>query len=224
LIYLYCITGSRQLPLLPAASVFPVFPPYTICAAGLAAIVSRVPDEEYDPERTPQRVVDRLWVEQRSPAHEAVVSTVLRQTTMVPAAFFTVLENEEQVTAYLEKHVETLEAQLDLLRDRQEFWIDIERAGRRAKTEGAREMLLPLCQYADGFMERRVAAWNPRKRVASWSLLVKRDQRAQFLTVARKLAEECRGRRLVLDCSGPWAPGSFAIAPPAGPQLISRPA
>ena len=222
--YLYCITGSMQLPLLPAVSVFPVFPPYTICAAGLAAIVSRVPDEEYDPERTPQRVMDRLWVEQRSPAHETVVGTVLRQTTLVPAAFCTLLDSEEQVTEYLETHVDTLEAQLHLLQGRQEYWVDIERDGRRANLEGVSEMRGRLCQWADGFMQRRVAAWNPRRRVASWSLLVKREQRLKFLHEAGKLSSECFPRKLLLDCSGPWTPASFAIAPPVGPTLISRPA
>ena len=222
--YLYCITGSAQLPLLPAESVFPVFPPYVICAAGLAAIVSRVPDEEYDPERTPQRVMDRLWVEQRSPAHERVLSTVLRQTTVVPAAFCTVLESEEQVTQYLETHVDTLEAQLDMLRDRQEYWVDVQRDGRRAKVDGLNQMRGRLCLWADGIMDRRVAAWNPRQRLASWSLLVKRDQRLKFLHEAGKLASECRTSKLLLDCSGPWAPASFAIAPPVGPTLIHRPA
>lgn len=224
MIYLYCITGSTQLPLLPAESVFPVFPPYTICAAGLAAVVSRVPNEEYDPEKTPQRVMDRLWVEQRSPAHEAVVNTVLLQTTVVPVAFSTVLDDEDQVTAYLEANVEVLEAQIDMLRDRQEFWVDIERAGRRPKSEGLGELRARLCVSADGFMERRVCAYNPRKRLGSWSFLVKREQRGRFLSEAWKIAGECKERRLVVDCSGPWVAGSFALAPPAGPMLISRPA
>lgn len=224
MIYLYCVTASAQLPLLPAESVFPVFPPYVICAAGLAAVVSRVPDEEYDPERTGERLMDRLWVEQRSPAHETVLSTVLLQTTMVPAAFCSVLECEEQVTEYLEKHVDQIEAQLSMLRDRQEFWVDIVREGKRARLDGVNEMRGRLCRWSDGFMERRVAAWNPRQRVASWSLLVPREQRPQFLAEARQLAAEARERRLIVDCSGPWAPGSFSLAPPAGPMLISRPA
>lgn len=224
MIYLYCVTASAQLPLLPAESVFPVFPPYVLCAAGLAAVVSRVPDEEYDAQRTGERLMDRLWVEQRSPAHETVLSTVLLQTTMVPAAFCSLLDSEAHVTEYLERHVETIEAQLQMLRDRQEFWVDIVREGKRAKVDGVSEMRGRLCRWSDGFMERRVAAWNPRRRVASWSLLVKRELRPQFLAEARQLAAEGRERRLLLDCSGPWAPGSFSIAPPSGQMLISRPA
>ena len=224
MIYLYCVTGSTQLPLLPAASVFPVFPPYAICAAGLAAIVSRVPFEEFDPEQTPGRVMDRLWVHQRAPAHETVLDTVMRQTTMVPAAFCTVLDSEEQVNEYLETHKDTLEAQLDVLRDRQEFWVDVVRAGKRAKVDEVAAMRGRLCPWADGVMDRRVASWNPRLRAASWSFLVKREQRSRFIGEARKLAGDCREQRLLVDCSGPWAPGSFALAPPVGPMLISRPA
>ncbi len=227
MIYLYCVTASAQLPLLPAESVFPIFPPYVICAAGLAAVVSRVPDEEYDAERTGERLMDRLWVEQRAPAHETVLSTVLLQTTMVPAAFCSLLDSEEHVMEYLETHVETIEAQLQMLRDRQEFWVDIVREGKRAKLaklDLVNEMRGRLCRWSDGFMERRVASWNPRQRVASWSLLVKRENRPRFLAEARQLAAEARERRLILDCSGPWAPGSFSLAPPSGQMLISRPA
>ena len=224
MIYLYCVTPGAQLPLLPAESVFAVFPPYTICAAGLAAIVSRVPAEEYDPEQTPDRVMDRLWVRQRSPAHQTVVETVLVQTTVVPAAFCTVLDSEEQVTAYLETHVDVFEAQLEMLRDRQEYWIDIIREGKRAQLDAVAPLRGRLCQWADGVMDRRVAVWNPRLRAASWSFLVKRDQRQRFLNEARTLAGLCRERKLLVDCSGPWAPSGFAIAPPVGPMLISRPA
>jgi len=219
---LYCVTGSSQLPLLPAESVFPIFPPYTICAAGLAAVVSRVPDEEYDPDFTPDRLMDRLWVEQRAPAHETVLNTVMLQTTLVASAFCTVLDDEEQVMAYLERHVDVFETQLEMLRERQEFWVDVERAGRRAKVDGLGEMRGRLCRWADGIMDRRVAVWNPRRRVASWSLLVKREQRPAFLAEAWRLAGECRDRRLVLDCSGPWPAGGFTLAPPVGPALISR--
>ena len=222
MIYLYCITGSAQLPLLPAESVFPVFPPYVICAAGLAAIVSRVPYEEYDPEQTPSRIMDCLWVKQRSAAHQTVVETVLVQTTVVPAAFCTVLESEDQVTAYLESYEDVLQAQLDTVRDRQEYWVDIIREGKRARLDGLQVLEARLCRFADGVMERRVAAWNPRFRAASWSFLVRRDQRARFLQEARTLAGECREQKLLLDCSGPWAPSGFVIAPPVGPMLIAR--
>ena len=224
MIYLYCVTGSTQLPLLPAESVFPVFPPYTICAAGLAAVVSRVPYEEYDPEQTPQRMMDQRWVRQRSPAHQIVLETVLVQTSVVPAAFGTVLDDEEQVTAYLEGEMDVLEAQLTLVHDRQEYWVDVIREGKRAKVDGVSAMLGRLCPWADGVMDRRVAAWNPRLRAASWSFLVKRERRARFFDEARTLAAECRERRLLVDCSGPWAPSGFVIAPPVGSTLISRPA
>ncbi|MBY0505000.1 MAG: GvpL/GvpF family gas vesicle protein [Bryobacteraceae bacterium] len=224
MIYLYCVTGGNPLPLLPAVSVFPVFPPYAISAAGLAAIVSRVPFEEYDPEQTPGRLMDRLWVRQRSPAHETVLSTVLAQTTVVPAAFCTVLDSDEHAVLYLETHADVLQAQLDVLRDRQEYWIDVVRQGKRAQVDSVPAMLARLCPWADGVMDRRVAVWNPRLRAASWTFLVKRNQRQRFLQEARILAEESRGRRLLVDCSGPWAPSGFTLAPPVGEMLISRPA
>ncbi len=168
--------------------------------------------------------MDRLWVMQRSPAHESVLATVMLQTSMVPAAFCTILEDERQVMAYLETHVDVFEAQLDMLRERQEYWVSIERAGRRPKIEDLLEMKGQLCRFADGVMDRRVAIWNRRQRLASWSFLVRRDQRARFLGEARRLAGECKERRLLMDCSGPWAPGGFAVAPPVGPMLIGRPA
>ncbi len=224
MLFLYCITAGAQLPLLPAHSVFPVFPPYAICAAGLAAIVSQVPNEEYDPAFTPYRLMDRLWVDQRSPGYEAVLETVLRQTTLVPAAFCSVLDSEEDVIAYLESHVDVLEAQLHLFRERQEFWIDLERAGRRARIDIAGEVRERLCRHAEAVMDRRVAIWNRRQRVASWSFLVQRTQRGKFLEEAARLHRECREHRVTLDCSGPWPGGGYALAPPCGPLLIGRPA
>ncbi len=224
MLFLYCITSGAQLPLLPAHSVFPVFPPYAICAAGLAAVVSQVPNEEYDPAFTPYRLMDRLWVDQRSAGYETVLATVARQTDLVPAAFCSVLETEEDVVAYLEHHVDVLEAQLHLFRERQEFWIDVERAGRRAKVESVGQLKERLCRYAEAVMDRRVAIWNRRQRVASWSFLVRRTQRGKFLDEAARLHRECQAQRLLLDCSGPWAGGGYALAPPCGPPLIARPA
>ena len=121
MLYLYCITRAKPLPLLPVVGVAAAEAPFAVTGDGLAAIVSRVPDGEFNGAEAEQRMAELSWMTPRAKSHEAVVEAVMRQTSVVPAAIASLLDDEDQTRAYLAENAEKLDALLDYFSGREEW-------------------------------------------------------------------------------------------------------
>src|SRR5205807_5194729 len=72
-----------------------------IDAAGLSAVVSRVPRSEFGPEPLRRNLNDLVWLERAARAHEAVLEAPLPQSPLVPLRMCTLYESEESVRRML---------------------------------------------------------------------------------------------------------------------------
>jgi hypothetical protein len=125
MLYLYCVTRAKPLPLLPVVGVAAAEPPYAIVSGALAAIVSWVPDGEFNGAEAERRMGELAWMTVRAKSHEAVIEAVMRQSAVVPAAVASILRDEEEVRAYLAENFEKLDALLDYFHQREEWVVRV---------------------------------------------------------------------------------------------------
>jgi hypothetical protein len=94
----------------------------------LAAIVGRVPLEEFGEEHLPERLEDRVWLEQKARLHEGVLRAAAAVAPVVPLRFGTIYRDREDVRGLLESRRGELEAALEHVRGRVELgvkaWVD----------------------------------------------------------------------------------------------------
>lgn len=168
---------------------------------------------------------EALW------AHEAVVEQLLEAGPVLPARFGTVLA-EEDLRDELERRAGEFTSALELVRGRVELgvrasWPDriFERGGaesgsaylnrkvreRQAAELVAAELHEPLARLA---VTATVQVEPTPCLTLVGSYLVERDDVDGFKEEAARLARELD--RVVLACTGPWPPYSFAAGEPAG--------
>jgi hypothetical protein len=90
-------------------------------AAGLAALVSRVPASEFSAEPLRENLNDLEWLERVARAHEAVLEAVLADATIVPLRLCTLYESREGVRRMLRQEQPALSAALGALVGRDEW-------------------------------------------------------------------------------------------------------
>ena len=162
---------------------------------------------------------EALW------AHEAVVEQLLDAGPVLPARFGTVL-SEDELRDELERRAEEFSSALELVRDRVELgvrasWLDrvfdrrSEESGsayldrklreRQAAEDAAADLHEPLAHLA----VRSVVQVEPSPCLTLvGSYLVEREEVERFRAEAERLGAELDG--VVLVCTGPWPPYSFA--------------
>jgi Gas vesicle synthesis protein GvpL/GvpF len=110
-------------------------------ARGLAALVSRVPLDEFGAEPLRENLNDLAWLERVARAHEAVLDRALRQSPIVPLRLCTIYESEKSVREMLEREHDGLTRALDALAGRQEWGVkliaDEERLAEEARGRSA---------------------------------------------------------------------------------------
>ena len=112
--YLYCIVETdEELALGPLGIGEEESPVYTIHHGGIAAVVSETPLRHYDPTR------ENLL------AHERVNETVMREHTVVPMAFGTLLPGEADVAALLRDAASVLAEALGAVRGKIELGLNV---------------------------------------------------------------------------------------------------
>jgi hypothetical protein len=97
-------------------------PVRVVVEGDLAAIVSEVPLREFDDEPLAANLHDPAWLSAGARDHDAVLSAVAQETSVVPFRFGTIYRSEEQVRAMLAEHV-GLAATLDSIRGRIEVGV-----------------------------------------------------------------------------------------------------
>jgi hypothetical protein len=94
----------------------------------LAAIVGRVPLEEFDEQHLPERLDDPAWLEEKARLHEDVLQAAAAVAPVVPLRFGAIYRDRDDVRALLETSRPALEAALERVRGRAELgvkaWLD----------------------------------------------------------------------------------------------------
>jgi hypothetical protein len=101
--WLYCVLDAVEAGKLPedVAGIEPGTTVECLCEGDLAALVSRVPLEEYEDERLREHLNDIEWVERTARAHEAVLQIALSAATIVPLRLCTLYREADGVRRLL---------------------------------------------------------------------------------------------------------------------------
>ncbi|MDN5919258.1 MAG: GvpL/GvpF family gas vesicle protein [Pseudonocardia sp.] len=97
----------------------------TVPGAGLHALVSAVPLEDFSGEKLEESLQDLTWLAETARAHHHVVDTAGRAAVLVPLALATVFYDEDRVRAVLEERGPEFGRVLDDLEGRAEFGIKV---------------------------------------------------------------------------------------------------
>ena len=92
---------------------------------GLAALVSRVPLDEFGEEALKRNLNDLGWLERIARGHEAVLERALERATIVPVRLCTIFADERGALEMLEQRREALTATLDALAGRSEWSVKL---------------------------------------------------------------------------------------------------
>ena len=114
-LYLYGVVSADALPTVTIAGVSSRGPVETITHGALAAMVSRVPINEFGDENLKQNVERMDWLERTARGHEAVVENISTQTTVVPMRICTLFRSADSVREMLTREAEPLANALDRL-------------------------------------------------------------------------------------------------------------
>lgn len=122
-IYLHCITEGSPLPLEEAPSHHRRC--YWVAEHDLAAVVSRVPLDEFGEEALGRNLNDPCWLETQARAHESVIQQVMRHRTVLPMKFGAIFRTERKVRATLRDRRQQFRRDLARLRDREEWQVKL---------------------------------------------------------------------------------------------------
>ena len=167
-------------------------PVFRIEAAGLAAIVRRVPRAEFDAGPLRENLNDLDWLERVARAHEAVLDEAVAAGTVVPLRLCTIFESEERVRAMLAGDAASLSEALDLLTGREELGV---------------KMVLDPEQLAEAVRAASAEAGEAEERLAGRSAgaaylerrRLERHVREQADALSEEVAERVHAR--LCDCA-----------------------
>lgn len=217
--YLYGFTPSERLPAISAAGVDARHEVFVRSFAGLGAVLSEVPLQEFCGETAEGRLRDLAWLAPRACGHQAILEQVMRQSPVLPARFATLFASLDSLQKFVLEHRDTIAEFFSGLGDKREWAVK----GLLNRTS-ARETLLsgprgePGVSTSPGtlyFREQRLRAEGNRK-LAQWlretcqgAALELREHAAGFRE--RKVWQQGEGDRdaeVILN----WA---FLLAPSA---------
>jgi hypothetical protein len=169
----------------------------TVHHGELAAVVSEVPPGMPDPTR--ENVL----------THHHVQEAVMRQHTLLPAAFGLVLRGREEVVELLRTAHDALVGVLTRLEGHLELGLkvlwDQDLLAREAAKHDAQEILEVLRPHVTAM---RVVSPIGERMILNAAFLVARDREAAFDAKLRSLV--ARFELLTFQYTGPWAPYHFA--------------
>lgn len=122
LIYLYCVTGEAPDLRNLAARVANL---YWIAHRDLCAVVSNVPELEFNEQALHQNVNDMEWLKLKVLLHEGVIESVMQHQTVVPFKFATIFRNQNSLTTCLEQNYNPLQTTLLNLKGREEWGVKV---------------------------------------------------------------------------------------------------
>lgn len=124
MIYVYAITRDAVTPEGEAVDGSHRFG--TTSVENLCAVFTPVKADEFSQEVIDRRAGDLEWLGAIGYRHQAVMSELMKKTTLVPLRAFTLFSGEEALRAYLGEHRELLGKTLERLDGKQEWTLRIE--------------------------------------------------------------------------------------------------
>ena len=208
-----------------------------VSSGGLAAIVGRVPLEEFGEEPLRRNLERRDWLEATARAHDGVLAEALGRAPLVPLRFGTVYRSEEGVREMLAERATELGEAIERLRGRVElgvkaFLLEPDEAG--APPSSGREYLLRKKEARATARSAQTEAFESVRALHEHLASLADDSRvnppqqrelsgrdetmllngAYLVGVAQQPAfsaavDEHRDERLELVVTGPWPPYNF---------------
>jgi hypothetical protein len=135
IIYLYGFARTGILPELEKTGLDGCNPVFLHEHMDIAAVVSRVPSEEFRGPSAESRLNDLSWVGPRAVRHEEVVEEVIRYSPVFPARFGTLFSSMDSVERILKEHHDTILQFLEEVADKEEWSVKglLDRAKAEAK-------------------------------------------------------------------------------------------
>jgi hypothetical protein len=107
--YVYgVLEGGRDDAVVYENAIEPRYPVERLTEGELAALVSRVPLQEFDETALPAKLNDPAWLVQKTGVHEDVLEATLARTAVVPFRFCTIYREEDELRAFLREHASAL--------------------------------------------------------------------------------------------------------------------
>ena len=97
-----------------------------VTRSGVAAIYTPVPREEYSQEAIDRRVQDLEWLGAIGYRHQNAVSSLMKETAIVPLRAFTLFSSTDALEKFLDESAPQLERILERLDGKQEWTLRIE--------------------------------------------------------------------------------------------------
>jgi hypothetical protein len=128
-IYVYCIGKAEELEKVSKRAVHTGIEDNAsiefLYGEDLVAVTSRVPLPDYDEENLSQRLLDPSWIAVRAMRHEQIVEHFAKHCSVVPLRFGTIYLESSHVTQMLRDQRSQLNALLEVLRDSEEWGINV---------------------------------------------------------------------------------------------------
>jgi hypothetical protein len=125
LLWAYCVLSADSSPPAEQPGVDPRSTVEPIEAAGLIALVSRVPRAEFGEQPLRRNLNDLAWLERVARAHESVLERTLGESTIVPLRLCTLYDSDERVREMLAREAPSLLGALELLDGREEWSVKV---------------------------------------------------------------------------------------------------
>ncbi|MFG2884272.1 GvpL/GvpF family gas vesicle protein [Streptomyces sp. NPDC048297] len=233
--YVYAICRPLDAPLQAELTGVGGVPPALLHHQGLVAVVSKVPETEFDEEVLLAHLEDAEWRAAAVRAHEGVIDALTTVTTPLPLRLATVVPDDSGVRTMIESRGAAFRRILDRLEGRLEWGVRMylepgTEPGTEPETgtglgEGsesaepvpagavvfARSVHERLARYAE---DSRLHAPHhvetsevPGRKVLDAAYLVPRADCEKFVELVDRAKDEAPGLRVEL--SGPWAAYSF---------------
>ena len=123
--YVYAVTGPLDAPLPAGLRGVAGTTPFTVEHAGLTAVVSLVPEDDFSEEPLRAHLEDLDWLADTARAHQSVVDALTGLTCPLPLRLATVYHDEDGVRRALAEGREEFEATLRRLDGRVEWGVKV---------------------------------------------------------------------------------------------------
>lgn len=124
-LWVYCVAGAGDPLPEQLEGVEPEHPVERIEHGSLAALVSRVPLDDYGEEPLRRNLNDFPWLERVARTHEAVLEAALERATIVPLRLCTIFADEAAVREMIEEQRAGFVVALDALAGREEWTVKL---------------------------------------------------------------------------------------------------
>ena len=136
----------------------------TLASHGLAAVVSRVPLDEFGESRLRENLTDMSWVERVARRHEEVLETAAGAVTVIPMRLCSIYRDEAGVRDMLERESSPMQAALDTVRGKAEWGVKAFRVSSASDARRLEEVETERPQTGAGYLERQRRARQRRER------------------------------------------------------------